>query len=141
MMRYISAAKRWVHPDTLERGGPSLAGFKLREEDNGGLSVTEVEYFGDFSYETRAAAAVAHRHALQSKKLGSQAIFAWAKVDDVIAAGTIYGKKLRIVHDPVAGNPGHAEVRHFKDDDLDILDHFASNVFVEFAVVAEMGLP
>jgi len=90
---------------------------------------------------TRAAAAVAHRASLKSKSLGKQAIFAWAKVSDVVAAGLEYDRELRVVHDPVDGNPGHAEVRRFTDDDLDLLDYFATEVFQDYETVAAMNLP
>lgn len=121
--------------------GPGPGAFALREDDAGGLSVTEVEYFGTLSPVTRRAAAVAHRESLASKSVGKQAIYAWAQVAKVKHAAAIYGKSVRVIHDPVDGNPGHAEIRHFTDEDLDLLEHFATDVFHEYETVAEMNLP
>ncbi|MBO9724287.1 MAG: hypothetical protein J7530_07930 [Novosphingobium sp.] len=89
----------------------------------------------------RRDAAVAFRESLDSKKLSANGIFASARIERVKDAALKYDKKVRIVHDPVPGNPGHAEVRHFTDEDLDLLDHFAEAVFDEYEVVANMQLP
>lgn len=140
VMRFIPASKQFVAEDGTQLG-PALAGFTLREEDEGGLSVTEVEYFGEMSVEARRAAAVAHRESLTSKKVGAKAIYAWAQVGQIRKAGEAYDKKIRVVTDPVPGNDAHAQVRHFTDDDLDLLDHFATKVFVAYEVVADMELP
>lgn len=140
VMRHIPATKRWVN-EAGEREGPSPAGFALRPDDKGGLSVTEVEFFGTSSPAARREAASAYRNSLLSKKLGSQSIFAWAKVANIRQAAAVYNKQIRVVHDPVPGNPGHAEIRHFTDDDLDLLDHFAMEVFIKYEVVANMQIP
>ncbi|WP_426263011.1 hypothetical protein [Sphingomonas sp. PWP1-2] len=113
----------------------------MRDEDGGGLSVTEVEFFGPLSPDTRRQAAVAYRESQASKKLGAEAVFAWASVDAVKRAALGYEKTVRVVHAPVDGNPGHAEVRHFTYDDLDLLAFFASDVFLDYEIVAQMGLP
>lgn len=140
-MRFISATKRFVNADTAAREGPSLAGFQIRPGDEGGLSVTHVEHFGIMSHDSRVAAAVAHRESTQSKKLGPAAIFAWARVEKIRSAGVPYGKAIRVVHAPVDGNPAHAEIRHFTDDDLKLLDDYATRVFAEWQTVAEMNIP
>lgn len=140
VMRYIPASKRFVADDGTMIG-PSPAGFVLRAEDKGGLSVTEVEHYGPMTAATRTSAAAAHRESLTSKKVGTSAIYAWSQISRAKKAASAYEKKIRVVHDPVSGNPGHAEVRHFTDEDLDLLDHFATNVFVEYEVVADMNLP
>lgn len=140
VMRFISPTKRFVDPDAV-RQGPSFAGFKLGEKDDGGLSVTEIEVFGEMSADARRNAAAAHRGATESKRLSKEGIFAWAKVADVRSAAVTYGKPVRVVHDPVPGNPGHAEVRQFSDDDNDLLDHLARNVFVQWELVGAMNLP
>ena len=105
------------------------------------MSVTEVEYFGDMSHESRIAAAIAHRSSTQSKKLGNKAIFTWARVSAIKMAGVSFSKTLRVVHSPVDGNPAHAEIRHFTDEDLEVLTHFATDVFTEWQSVGDMKLP
>lgn len=140
VLRYISATKRFVDEHGT-RLGPGPASFVLREDDKGGLSVTEVEYYGPMSSASRRVAATAYRESLESKKIGAQAIFAWARVEKIRDASLSFNKKVRIVHDPVTGNPGHAEVRHFSDEDLELLEHFSSDVFKEYEIVADMNLP
>ena len=141
VMRFASQSKRFVDPDTEEFSGPTPAAFAIRSVDEGGLSVTWVEHFGEFSAATRGVAAAAHRESLNDKRLPKNAIFAWANVASVKAAGVAYSKGLRVVHAPVAGNDGHAEIRHFSDEDLDLLDHLSSSVFVEYEVVKDMDIP
>lgn len=140
VLRYVSASKRFVDENGL-RLGPSGAGFKLRPDDRGGLSVTEIEHYGEMNRGSICLAAAAYRQSQISRSLGAQAIFAWAKISDAKAASESYGKSIRVVHDPVPGNPGHAEVRHFDDDDFDLLDYFATDVFKDYEVVINLGLP
>lgn len=141
VMRFASSSKRFVDPDTDERSGPTPAAFAIRASDEGGLSVTWIEHFGDFSAATRGKAAAAHRETLKEKKLPPNAIFAWADVAAIKEAGAGYDKGLRVVHAPVPGNDGHSEIRHFSDEDLDLLDHLSSSVFVEYAAVKDMDIP
>lgn len=140
IMRYIPAARRFVDEEG-NRLGPSAGGFTIRGDDAGGLSVTEIEHFGQMTATSRAAAAVAHRSSLPSKKVGLEAIYAWAQVSNVKSAAISYGKQIRVVHDPVPNNPGHAEIRHFTDEDLDLLEYFATTVFDSYETVATMKLP
>jgi len=140
IVRYIPPSKRFVDPNG-ERQGPSLAGFELRDDDRGGLSVTEIEYFGPMSDAARQAAAIAFRESLDSKKLSANGIFARSRIGTVKAAALNYGKQVRIVHDPKPKNLGHAQIRRFTDEDLDLLEHFAHEVFQEYEVVADMRLP
>ena len=140
VMRFASKQKRFHDPDTQEPMGPSPAAFALREGDEGGVSVVEVEHFGAFGPAARKSAAIAHRNTTREKKLGPQAIFAWAKVADVVGAGKRYGKALRVVHAPVAGNPAHAEIRHFAPEDIDILDYYATDVFQDWCTVQDLDL-
>lgn len=140
VMRYVPAGRRFVDADG-NRLGPGAGAFALRADDKGGLSVTEIEIFGPMGAEARSAAAVAYRSTLPSKRVGAEAIFAWASVESVKDAGGQYGKQLRVVHDPVVGNDGHAEIRHFTDEDLDLLEFFSGSVFSSYSTVASMCLP
>jgi hypothetical protein len=139
-MRFIPPSKRFVDAEGV-RGGPSLAGFALREDDAGGLSVTEIEHFGPMSAATRAAAAFAYRESQSSKRISANGIFARSEIGRVITAAQDHGKSVRIVHDPVDGNPGHAQVRQFTDEDLDLLEHLAEKVFHEYELVCDMQIP
>lgn len=141
VMRFVSRSKRIYDPDTDVYSGPSPAAFAMRDCDRGGLSVTWIEHFGPFGNASRAGAATAHRETLRDKKLPQNAIFAWAQVAEIKRAGDEYRKGVRVVHDPVEGNEGHSEIRHFTDDDLDLLDYMSSEVFCDYAVVKDMGIP
>ena len=113
--------------------------MELTEEDAGGLSVTWIEHFGPFGLEAKRAAATAYRESLTSRHLGGKGVFATAKVDTVLSVGRSFDKQLRVVHDPVTGNSGHAEVRHFSDE-LGLLDMLAT-VFDDIDTVTSLRLP
>jgi hypothetical protein len=140
VMRFASRSKRVVDSEG-KCFGPSPAAFAIRTTDEGGLSVTWVEYFGTLNEASRASAAAAYRQTLRDKRLPSEAIFAWAQVSVIKRAGAEYRKGLRVVHDPVDGNPAHAEIRHFNDEDLDLLEYMASDVFRDYVVVRDMNIP
>ncbi|MFN3475813.1 MAG: hypothetical protein ACK4ZW_17380 [Blastomonas sp.] len=139
-MRFAARSKRIHDPDIDCYFGPSPAAFALRDGDKGGISVTWVEFFGSFNKQSRALAATAFRDTLRDKKLPPNAIFAWARISDIKRAGNQYRKGVRVVHDPVEGNQGHAEIRHFTPEDLDILDYLSSSVFIEYCEVKNMEL-
>ena len=138
--RYIPKNRQW-RDDSDQYLGLTLAGFALRPKDAGGLSVTWIERFGEYGHEAKRSAALAYRESLDSKDLKKSALFAYAQVARIKRAATDYGKAIRIVTDPVDGNEGHAEVRHFTDDDLRLLTLLATDVFGEVDFVAEMHLP
>ena len=100
-----------------------------------------MEYYGSYGIPAKRDAAIAFREALATKRIGGEAIFATAQVQSIVDASSSYGKNIRVVHDPVTGNPGHAEIRHFTDDDLRLLDHLATAVFIEIDKVADLNLP
>lgn len=140
IMRYVPYQRLLRHPETDEVLGLTAGAFDLRPNDDGRISVTWIEYFGAFGDEARRDAAAAHREDLLSKKLSAKAAFAWATVDAVRRRGAEHGRALRVVHSPTDNNPGHAEVRHFTDADLDMLASFV-DVFSDFRLVGEMGVP
>lgn len=140
VLRYVPQSKRVVDPDG-NLGGPAPTAFALRVDDAGGLSVTEIEHFGEMSAASRVSALAAHRESLPSKTVRSNALCAWAQIERIKAAALTYEKHVRVVHDPVEGNPGHAEIRHFTDEDLDLLEFFSSDVFLNYEVVGSMELP
>ncbi len=113
----------------------------LGVKDRGGMSVTWVEYFGPFGIAAKKAAAIAFRESQPSKKIGAKAVFATGNVQRILDAGSAFSKALRVVHDPVSDNRGHSEVRHFEDDELELLDLLASDVFSDINHVANLGLP
>ncbi len=120
--------------------GISPQSLELRPSETG-LSVTRVEHFGSFGHGAKVQAAIAFRNSLSSKRLGAKGVFATAKVQNILSAGVLYHKKVRVVHDPTLENPGHAEVRHLPNDDIELLDFLASAVFNDFDFVGDLKLP
>lgn len=141
VMRFVPKGRQHRDPDTDAFLGLTPQAMELRDEDKGGLSVTWVEHFGEYGQSAKRSAAIAFREALEKKHIGGEAVFATAQVKAVIDAGNAYRKSVRVVHDPVQGNPGHAEVRHFTDEDVRLLDHLATEIFDVIDKVADLNLP
>lgn len=141
VMRFAPLSRQLIDGDTGASIGIAPTAFAIRAADKGGLSVTWIEHFGKDGRNSRAAAAAAYRESLPSKKLPAKGAFAWAEIEAIKNAGVPYRKRIRVVHDPVEGNPGHAEVRHFDDDDLELLELLATDVFIDWEFVANMSVP
>lgn len=139
--RFVPKNRQDRDPETDEFRGLTIAACQLRTTDNGGLSVTWIEHFGPYGQQAKRDAAVAYRASLSSGKLPPQAAFAYAEVSRIKAAARQFDKAVRVVWDPVEGNPGHAEVRHFADDDLRLLDLLSTETFIDPDFVREMNLP
>jgi len=139
--RFVSKNKQERDPESDEFIGLTLAACEIRKDDEGGLSVTWIEHFGEYGKASKRAAAIAYRAGLESQKLPPSGLFAYAQVQQVKSAAADYGKRIKVVWDPVDGNPGHAQVRHFADDDLRLLDLLARQVFSDFDFVADLQLP
>lgn len=139
--RFVPANKQDRDPDTDEYRGLLPTSFAIRDGDEGGLSVTWIEFFGGLTPGSKIAAACAFRESLPSKKLPSKGVFAYGRVLDVKATAQQYRKQVRVVHAPVDGNDGYAEIRHFTDEDLELLDIFRSDVFTHVDKVADMQIP
>lgn len=139
--RFVPKNKQDRDPDTDVYRGLTFAAFALREEDSGGLSLTWIEHYGPDGVDARRAAACAYRESTKSKKIGAQGCFAVATVEQLRSAAEGYRKQVRIVHSPVAGNPGHAEARRFTDEDRELLELLSRDVFTDIDFVSDLGLP
>jgi hypothetical protein len=115
--------------------------MELTLKDKGGLSVTWIEYYGTFGIHAKRTGAAAFRESLDSKHIGAQGVFATAQVQEILDAGERFEKKIRVIHVSEPANPGHAEVRHFTDDDLTLLDVLATEVFNTYDFVGQLKLP
>ena len=140
-MRFVPKNRQWRDPETDAYLGLSGAGFALRADDRGSLSVTWIEFFGDAAPDNIRAGAKAFRATLDSKKLPAEGVFACAIAGHIVEAAASHQKSVRVVHAPVPGNEGHAEVRHFTDEDLGLLDLLAAETFTEVHFVKDLGLP
>ncbi|MFM1975438.1 MAG: hypothetical protein RL145_284 [Pseudomonadota bacterium] len=114
--------------------------FELRPDDGGNLSVTWIEYFGPYDLASKSKAAKAFQSSLTSGKLGKKGVFATAQVKMITETRAHGTKALRVVHDPVPTNLGHAEIRQFSDDDIRLLEYLATEVFAEIDHVKDLGL-
>lgn len=141
VMRFVPKGRQHRDPDTDEFLGIAPQAMQLRGEDKGGLSVTWIEHFGEFGKASKRLGAIAFRESLEKKHIGSEGVFASAQVQSIVRAGLTYEKIVRVVHDPVTGNPGHAQVRHFTDEDLRLLDYLSAEVFTEIDKVSDLELP
>jgi hypothetical protein len=141
VMRFVPRSKQHWDEETNQFLGLGSGACMLRDDDKGGLSVTWIEHFGAKGAPAKRDAAVAFRSSLPSKKLPAQGLFASAEVNNIIHAGKVHQKKLRVVHDPIPDNTGHSEVRHFTDDDFELLDLLASEIFIEIDFVGDLDLP
>ena len=139
-MRYVAYKSQQRDPDSDEFMGITSAAMQLSSQDKGGLSVTWIEHFGLFNFQSKRLAAVAFRNSLDSKKLGGNAVFATAQVEKIVEAGISSGKSIRVVHDPVPNNGGHAEVRHFTKDDITLLDYLAIAIFDDIDKVSDLNI-
>jgi hypothetical protein len=73
--------------------------------------------------------------------LGAAGAFVSATVGNIKKAAVPFKKNVRVVHDPVPGNQGHAEIRRFNDDDLELLEHLSADVFGDIEYIGAMNLP
>lgn len=139
-MRWVRYQQQVRDPETDEFKGILGIAFHLRPEDKGGLSTTWVEHYGSKSNATYKIAGAHFRESLQSKKLGPKSYFAIGNVGATKAACISREKKIRIVHDPDGPNTGHSQIRQFSDDDMELLEALADEVFVEHISVLSLEL-
>jgi hypothetical protein len=78
--------------------------------------------------------------ALNQKKLGAQGCFAVGNAGQTKAACLARDKKIRLVHAPDGPNTGHVEIRQFSDEDQQLLEILADEVFTEHVFVASLTL-
>jgi hypothetical protein len=140
LMRFVPKARQHRDPDTDEFKGILGVAFHIWPKDDGGLSTTWVEHYGAKSQSTYGEAASKFRDSLPSKKIGKQSYFAIGQVGNAKAACLTRGKKIRIVHAPDGPNTGHVELRQFSDEDQELLEILAEEVFSEHVAVASLVL-
>jgi hypothetical protein len=140
LMRWIRYQQQVRDPETDEFRGILGIAFHIRPEDKGGLSTTWVEHYGPKSTATYKIAGEHFRDSLQSKKLGPKSYFAIGNAGAIKAACNARNKKIRIVQDPDGPNTGHCQIRQFSDDDMELLEALADEVFVEHVPVVSLDL-
>jgi hypothetical protein len=139
-MRFVPYGQQLRDPDTDEFKGILGAAFAIRPADEGHISLTWVEFYGEKSLVTYSLAASHFRDSRESKKLQTKAAFAVGSVAETKAMALTFGKTIRVVHAPVENNGGHAELRRFSDEDRALLDALARDVFREHVMVTALTL-
>jgi hypothetical protein len=103
--------------------------FELREGELY-LSVNWLEYHeGD--RDTQIRLSVWAIRGEFERPLGAKSGFAIGNVAKVKQTCQAAGSRVRIVHEPVTNNPGHAAVRRLPRDDMSLLDALATDAFTE----------
>ena len=140
LMRWVRRNQQYRDSETDEFKGILGIAFHIRSDDEGGLSTTWVEHYGPKSLLTYEIAASKFRDSLQSGKLGVQSYFAIGNVGLTKAACLARYKKIRLVHAPDGPNTGHLEIHKFSDEDQELLEILAVDVFTEHVSVISLGL-
>lgn len=140
-MRFVPYKQQVRDPETDAFKGIAGTAFAVRPTDDGGLSTTWVEYYGENTPDTVAVAADAFRGTLDSKKLPGKAYFAIGEAGKTRKTSSDRGKQIRLVHAPDGPNKGHVEIHRFSDEDRALLDALAIEVFDQHVAVAAITLP
>jgi hypothetical protein len=138
VMRFVPKQLQIRDSETDEFLGIVADAFRLRAEDDGGLSVTWIEHYGPKSNETYVIAANGFRESRRTKTISKSAYFVVGNIGNAKSVALRYGKKIRVLHDPVEGNSGHAEMRRFTNEDLQLLEALNMEVFVEHVAVSTL---
>lgn len=139
-MRFAPMGRQLRDPETNEFKGILGIAFHVWPKDRGGLSTTWVEHYGLKCHATYGLAASKFRDSLKSRKLPIQGYFAIGQAGQAKEVSMGLGKKIRLVHAPDGPNTGHVELRSFSDEDQELLDILADEVFTEHVAVASLDL-
>ena len=145
---------RWIKPKLLGRddngnvvldnqGRPKFvfpAAFELREDEDS-LSVTWLQHFGNGRVQHLPKAAEAFRKSTNSGKLQAHSAFAIAGVASIKETGASHDSKLRILEDPIDGNPGHTEIRRYPREMSELQVVLAAETFAERHLYEKVKTP
>ncbi|WP_282949448.1 MULTISPECIES: hypothetical protein [unclassified Sphingopyxis] len=138
LMRYVPYGQQLRAPETDAFLGILGIAFSVRPSDQGGLSVTWIEHYGEKDVATVTVAAAAFRDSLEKKKLAPKAYFAVGNAGLTRRLAAEHGKKIRLISAPDGSNTGHVEIHRFSDDDRTLLDALALDVYTEHIAVASL---
>jgi len=126
VVRLVDYKRQERDPHTDAFRGIFPAAFELRDIDKGALSVTWVEYFKSQDDPVRAAI-----EAICSamKKSQEDSVFAIGQVAAIKSASETSGHSVRVIYAPTGNNKAHSSIRQFSNEDLELLDHWASEIF------------
>lgn len=140
LMRLVPRTRQIRDPDDDSFIGISYSAFRLRDVDEGCLSTTWVEFYGPKTIASISKAGKCVRLSQKSEKIPASAYFAIGQVESLKVASLQYGRRVRVVHAPETCNPGHVEIRQLDDENLELLEVLASQVFCELVPVSSLNL-
>jgi hypothetical protein len=110
-----------------------------RRETEKALSVTWAEYFvGSWQQQIEEAAQAFRRTYTSAAKKPFKGAFGIGRVDAIDAMCRKHGHQVRILHERVDGNEGHAGIHRIPRDNDDLLDDLADNVFDTFVLNSDI---
>jgi hypothetical protein len=119
---------RQISPSRLRKDGDGKVvgilaeAFEQIQPD--GLSVTWVDFWNSDEFQRPFDARAAIQRTRPSKNAG----YACANCEAIISVGVKSGSKIRILHDPLAGNDGHALVK-IPEENVELFDLLAREIF------------
>jgi hypothetical protein len=108
--------------------GVLAAGLRRRPGESS-LSATWIEFFSGNSAEKCHNAVHATRNTQDCRPRSHFAIANVGTIKRVCGSNASMPAKVRIVHEPEDGNPGHAAIRQLPDADFDLLEALADEAF------------
>jgi len=134
VLRYAAYGRLYRHPDTDIPISLAPQAFRLRPSDEGDLSLTWIEYFG-LEVEAQVDQAVKSYRQSMDKPMtrSTKGAFGKAKVAKIIAAIKEFEApvKVRVLHDPTEKNPAHSIISKFQDQNEELLELLAKEVFAD----------
>lgn len=115
-------------PVTRHVQGINAFAFELRPEDDGGLSCGWLEFYPGQRAAQIAASIATFKGTISVSK---NAMFAVGNVGAVREACASMSAPVRVIHAPVPGHDAHSEVRRFNDQNLQLLELLAADVWAE----------
>jgi hypothetical protein len=110
-----------------------------RREGEEYLSVNHLEHFTGTRKQQMAEVKAAIAAAKESKTIGTKGLFATANVGVLKSAvQTKSMRKIRIAYAPTNHNPSHSAIHNIPEDDIELMDQLADEVFANTVQVGKV---
>jgi hypothetical protein len=110
-----------------------------RREGEEYLSVNHLEHFAGTREQQMSEIKAAVTAAKESKTIGAKGLFATANVGElksaVLAKST---RKIRVAYAPTKHNPSHSAIHDIPEEDMELMDQLADEVFSKTVQVAKV---
>ena len=128
VVRHLSPRDIIRDEDTQQITGCFPQAFELKDGEDD-LSVNWLEYFDGTEPDQLAATACAISRV---RAVRPSHAFAIGNVGEIKAACFDYDLKVRIIHEPDGGNDAHAAVHRYRDDEIELLELLAQEIWSRF---------